>query len=414
MIIKIKLSASAQKEIESIKLHYFDAEDRITKGYIVGKCIDDFASANDKELLEIIKKYKQEPSLGKSKSTTLNIRADSAKKLEILKDRFEMLYKRKLYLSQVIDMILLAIMLRIQPNIINKQKQQISFDCWNINGRTGTTVYGIPTIPVSVIAKQILDKRDMMPDVLIFTEYYEAINGIKDLKDLLQGYYHLFSSPFSAERNGILIGVKLNSGLKVLNTNSHLTDESVNIIPDFLEVVVETLEKKQLSIIGTRIIQTNAADRKKQIKLLANYIKKIKHFILGGDLNNYRILGDKDNIHESYIKNTYPAGSVEYNYQIIKGICTEIDCEIYTPESPYNSDYAFDYTSIHKLHDIPLSSTNYTHKIDHFLCSPTIKCTSTDYDWSFLKNYPDSFFCGNDILPGIPDHALLKGMFELY
>lgn len=389
MILKIRLNKKNIENINIIKNHYFDVNDKITSGYIVGLAVDNLPdNVNWKEL--ILNRDKK--GIGESKSTSLSLRQDTYEKLINLKVLFIQVSEKSLSLTQII-----SIILELVANKINEKKEKIKklkIIEWNINSRAGYT----SNIPVNLIIDQILE---INPDVVILTEFVKTL-GFLDLKTILEEKYYVYTTDYKPNQNGILIAIAKKDGISVTTESiKNLNNENM---PDFLEKDILVNQNRKIKIIGTRI-QTNTKDtptqqelnedfhnRNKQFENCINYTETVNYdTIIGSDFNHGAIKSETD---KNYV---YKGISREfYSYQQIWRK-TENNFKLVTPHR--GNYHKFSYID---KNNIPI-------KEDHFIISKSLNIESSDYNWNFItkKNgygdiQPRDY---KSFLP-LPDHAI--------
>lgn len=242
---------------------------------------------------------------------------------------------------------------------------------WNLHAKGGIG-YKMPGFIVDYVK---------MVDIFALVEFSNG-TGWDILRNELLNEFDLFYTPFSIKGyNQICIGIRKNIGYKMLSVI--YADPWNTKVPEYLEIQVE-IDNKKLSIIGTRI-KTQGNTKDDQFKWLNEYLREKERFICLGDYNCVQsVLAKKfKNIAEVYgprVINGY------YSFVFKNGDTHGLDWVLSKNIKIYN---------------------NYSDKDD----SPY-----ATYDWEFVTekngygNKAEYDYLG---LNNLPDHAILKGMFEI-
>lgn len=246
---------------------------------------------------------------------------------------------------------------------------------WNINKRTRTSLVE------PFVCEKILSQE---ADVICLVEYTEDFR----IKNALEGSYWTFESVRS-NGNQILLAVK----------KSFVKDRPIIVrnydeysCYNFLHIRIKTLDEKELSILGVRLLTgngKNSIDARKQTPPLNRYLKSIKKepFFCVGDFNirEYRM---------SYWFPEYRTLEVEVGNEKIEEVSYFFPrnyCE------PYIGEFGI---------------------LDHIITDIIEKekiRVSVKYNWNFLNSAPHVYPSKNEIKKGcywnikegFPDHAML-------
>ena len=125
----------SRRNIEIIKSHFFDDSDKITAGYIIGLAVEKTSEITDGEWLDAINSVLYENGVS-GKSTSVSLRQEIFERITKIKDKLQNLCGKSLYMSQVIDIILIVIANKLSSNLLNlngsltlahSQNSQMSF-----------------------------------------------------------------------------------------------------------------------------------------------------------------------------------------------------------------------------------------------------------------------------------------------
>lgn len=266
--------------------------------------------------------------------------------------------------------------------------EKINIVEWNINQRTNSK-------PIEEFVSNEVTKSK--PHIIFMVEYKEDIVFEDTIKRL---GYKVYSTGQIQEKNEVLIAIK-NDGT-FTNTKKYITELPNSL--DILSVGVQ-FKDRNICLIGTRIQvgtgdKSDYIDRGKQLKELASYTKEIKNkfdsVIIAGDFNHGQIREEynDDFLYKDYLQEPC-------NYQKIKRIFKEIDCQVCTPKD--NKTFSW----VGKVGE----KKNYYIKEDHIIISNNIFLNTISYEWDFVNNkngYAD-LRCDDykSEFSGMPDHAKL-------
>lgn len=249
--------------------------------------------------------------------------------------------------------------------------KEIKYIEWNLNARGGIN-YEIPMF----ITKYLKEA-----DLFVLVEFC-ASKGWDRFKDEMKEY-DLYCSPYtSVGYNQVCIGIRRDIKYKLISV---VTKDICDInIPEFLQINI-MMDNKELSIIGTRI-KTQSDTKDKQINYLKNYFKNVQRFICLGDFNaDYSNLSDKllpvsdvygPRVYQGYYSYVHRRGGTSgLDWIVSKNIGAIYNGYIDAEKSPYST-----------------------------------------YDWGFVieeNGYGSKKEDDYLNIHGLPDHAILKGMFKI-
>ena len=249
---------------------------------------------------------------------------------------------------------------------------EIKYLEWNLRAMGGTE-YKIPAFISKLVNSE---------DIFVLVEFCTS-KGWEEFKCELEKDFDLYCSPFiSKGYNQVCIGLRRNLKYKLISTKT--VDVCDVNRPEYLQVDVE-IEKKTLSVIGTRI-KTEGNAKQMQYDYLKKRFENIDRFVCLGDFNCVqRTLSESfSSVAEVYgprIVNGYHSfvfknGDMRgLDWLIAKGL-----------DSVYNGYQDAKYSPI------------------------------ATYDWSFVtkeNGYLDKTKDDYLGIKGLPDHAMLKGMFKI-
>lgn len=426
MILKLKLKENSRKNISVIKSHFFNSEDKITAGYVIGIAVEQTANLSDNEWKVALDNLlsKKETSKSQSTSTSISLRAAIYNRLAQIKEILETLCGngKSLHMSDVIDLVLVVAADKLSSSIksdsvpIKSDLEPLVAMEWNINARSGSADY---IVPVHLISNEIFEKN---PHLFVLTEFVKSV-GWSDLKSILEEKYYVYESPYSPGQNGICIGIRRDCGIEYLETRTQTSVFDTNLnSPNFYEVRVK-INSNIISIIGTRIQidyykakspkrEDRISEQKQRFEQyvhLINYVSQLENVIVLGDFNNSRILGDEMELNEERIRTIYSGkDSIEYNFQAIRAFAkkkSDNKLSLYTPDGNLPSVGAFWDAQARKA-KAPALNIAAKHKYDHLITNYFPE--KLNYHWDFLKDYDASYFTAKgEIRAGIPDHAVL-------
>ena len=266
--------------------------------------------------------------------------------------------------------------------------EKINIVEWNINQRTNKK-------PIEAFVSIELTKAK--PHIIFIVEYKEDIIFEDRIKRL---GYKVYSTGKIQGKNEVLIAIRNDSTFTNIKKNIGELPASL----DILSVGVK-FKDRNICLIGTRI-QVGAGDkgdyidRGKQLKELVAYTKQIKSkfdsVIIAGDFNHGKI-------REEYNDNFLYKGYLQEpcNYQKIKMIFKEVDCQVCTPKE--NETFSW----VGKVGE----NKNYYIKEDHIIISNNIIQNTISYEWDFVNNKNGYVDLKSDDykseFSGMPDHAKL-------
>lgn len=416
MILKTRLTERSRENIERIKKQNFSAEDRITAGYIMGMAVEETAELPEEMWKEAANRLldKGPARTSPGVSTSLSLRQSVYEQLCRAQERVGELCGREVYMSQVIDLVLVMAAESVCADC-GPRVDSLAVMEWNINGRSGSAPLG-HCIPVNLIANEVLEKN---PDIFVLTEFVPTA-GWLDLKAILSRQYELFTSPYRPRQNGICIGVRKRGDITCLGERT--LDFPAG--PDFHEVRVR-VNGKELSVIGTRVqIDLKAADRRnddrvrhseqmqrfEQFQRLSAYIATLDNVVVVGDFNNSRIRGDENETDTKRVGDIYrELDSLYYNYQKIRAtverdtagrcsLCTAVDGLASVGAQWGRADKGKAYRA--------LPPKEGRSKYDHIIANAQWEVRA-EYHWDFLDAYDEAQFEKGKIRAGFPDHAVL-------
>ena len=221
----------------------------------------------------------------------------------------------------------------------------------NTNCTAGNEKYAGNTKNIPLLEDIFSD--DFVPDVIILDEFYKW----KDFENfqnefLKKGYRTQIDLSYGSKGNDVNdVFIGLSSKLEHFNIIK--VEHSVRIRdrkePDYTSVILEN-ETDKIAIIGVRIrsykninYKGNSNDFQQLIELIQRLKEQgIANFIIGGDFNHARVLGDREkNLSENEINKIYKGfAQLPHNYHKIKRELYENDLRLYTPKGnsyPINS-----------------------------------------------------------------------------
>lgn len=412
MILKTRLTERSRDNIERIKKQNFNAEDRITAGYIMGMAVEETAELSEEMWKEAVDRMLDKGHAGTSPgaSTSLSLRQSVYERLCRAQERVGQLCGGKeVYMSQVIDLVLAMAAERACADCGPAVDSLVVME-WNVNGRSGSIPLG-HCMPVTLIADEVLEKS---PDIFVLTEFVPTV-GWLDLKAILSRQYELFTSPYRPYQNGLCIGVRKRGDITCLGERT--LDFPAG--PDFHEVRVR-VNGKEVSVIGIRVrINSKAADRRngdrvrhseqmqrfEQFQRLSAYIATLDNVLVLGDFNNSQIRGDENETDLKRVGEIYKGlDSFYYNFQKIRTIVEKDTAgrySLYTAaDGPASVGAHWGRTDCRAL------PPKGPFKYDHIITNAQWE-VSAEYHWGFLDAYDEAQFEKGKIRAGLPDHAVL-------
>lgn len=224
------------------------------------------------------------------------------------------------------------------------------------------------------------------PDVIFLSEYSYNANRNEFVESKISEKYRIISK----QNSGIMIAIK----------------KEINCVPGPASTVEGQhflakkiiIDGKIIKLVGVRIqvdsgnaSEEEQKNRKNQLKKIISALKKDKNVIIMGDFNNYRCLGDENDIN-NYIEIYESEKKVQkiYNLQSVKKLFFDNGYE-YKKSTPEGDQYSY------KL-------GNARYKYDHIFAKGDLFVESPEYDWEWEKSETKGYN---------PDHALLKATVEI-
>lgn len=219
-------------------------------------------------------------------------------------------------------------------------------------------------------------------EIIILTEFRIGLNWL-DFYNELSKEYDIYVSPYSSESlNQVCIALKKDK-FDVLSVRT-VDIKDVNI-PEYLELLVKDKDNKEFSIIGTRI-KSQTDTKLEQYEYLNDVIANKEICFCGGDFN----------CDSSYLKEYITAGIV------------------YGPRTKDNKKHSFVFENGNRI-GLDWIISKGLNKISNPYSDKRESPYAT-YDWNFVinengyGNKTKDDFLG---IKGLPDHAILKGEFEV-
>lgn len=254
---------------------------------------------------------------------------------------------------------------------------------WNIHMMTNE----VEKFPY--IIEKTLEIKNYFYDIIVLVEYKQNLKFEKKLKNI--GYRVFTNSPL--EGNEVLIAIKNELIMEVVEVNKNLPLKVEEIHPNFLHVKFKRKDGKIFNIIGIRNLY--GEDYRLQMKAIKRYLAKIadEDIIVVGDFNAV-----SSNIEEFLPKNFR-------TYQPIH------NRSFYNTENFINN-YSYIFTEEHIIKSM--------NKLDYCI-SNMEGITNLSYSWNFIKHcdkYPEKSTIERNVtkwnIPvGYPDHALFTFVVDI-
>ena len=259
---------------------------------------------------------------------------------------------------------------------------------WNIKCSAGTG-YGNTSLMEHILKgfesyiKKCFEKEKKSPDIIILNEFYKLKDYHFFAKKMDDMGYNIFvdENPTKKYYNQVLIATSKKGIEFISKPICKFPEQSkTSNLPNYLSVLLESSNSK-MAIIGTRIrwhgIWNNKEkkykvnkesfeQRKKEFNELINLIKEIKSqdikkIIIGGDFNNGKIRGNRDDF---YVPDgiDYPYKGFDhenYNYHIIKNELRKIGFQVLTPEGYSIDNFALDHLIVPEYCNVEIGSLKY-------------------------------------------------------
>lgn len=248
---------------------------------------------------------------------------------------------------------------------------EIKYLEWNLHAMGGKG-YSIP---------EFIPQYIKSVDVFVLTEFCST-NGWEKFKREIEKDFDIYTSPFvSKDYNQICIGLRRSIKYKLL---SIVTVDVCDInIPEYLRIDIE-IDGKKLSVIGTRI-KSQGKTKEFQYTYLKDALRNVETVICLGDFNCvYNVLSKK-----------FSEIADVYGPRVSKG---------------YHS-YVFDNGNMRGLDWVIAKGLNVYNRY-----SDKVQTPIATYDWNFINStngYGNKTKDDHLNINGLPDHAILKGMFRI-
>lgn len=248
---------------------------------------------------------------------------------------------------------------------------EIKYLEWNLHAMGGKG-YSIP---------EFIPQYIKSVDVFVLTEFCST-NGWEKFKREIEKDFDIYTSPFvSKDYNQICIGLRRPIKYKLL---SIVTVDVCDInIPEYLRIDIE-IDGKKLSVIGTRI-KSQGKTKEFQYNYLKDALRNVETVICLGDFNCvYNVLSKK-----------FSEIADVYGPRVSKG---------------YHS-YVFDNGNMRGLDWVIAKGLNVYNGY-----SDKVQTPIATYDWDFINStngYGNKTKDDHLNINGLPDHAILKGMFRI-
>ncbi|MGN0370511.1 MAG: endonuclease/exonuclease/phosphatase family protein [Butyrivibrio sp.] len=266
---------------------------------------------------------------------------------------------------------------------------EIKYLEWNLHAM-GERGYEIPKFVVSYLRTV---------DVFVLTELCQK-KGWEDFRSTLESEYDIYCSPYSSKGyNQVCIGLRKSLKYKLI---SIITQDICNVdIPEFLQVNILIGEIK-LNIIGVRV-KTENSNKDKQYEFLKSYLQTIDApFLCLGDFNcTCGTLATKLNCDNSMELRGKTNSFCVFGPRITNGYFSFVFEE--------NKNYDNNKQGL----DWVIASEKITVENNYPDKKQSPKAT---YDWSFVTDHNGYVGKTKDDhlnIKGLPDHAILKGMFKI-
>lgn len=261
--------------------------------------------------------------------------------------------------------------------------QMIKVAQWNIH-MMSRVVKNFPSIIYDT-----LEIKNYLYDIIVLVEYKQNLEFEEKLHN--NGYRVFTNSPL--KKNEVLIAIKKELIMEVVEVNKNLPLNVGEIHPNFLHVKIKKRDGKIFSVIGMRNLF--GEDYRLQLKAIKRYLANADgDIIVVGDFNAI-----SSNI-EEFLPKTF------HIYQPIH------NRSLYNTEN-YINNYSYFFTDKDK-HII-----NGMNALD--FCISNMKITDLSYSWNFIEHcdkYPEKSTIERNVtkwnIPvGYPDHALFTFVVDI-
>lgn len=260
---------------------------------------------------------------------------------------------------------------------------------WNINQRSGMG----GRIP-DWVAEELLEQK---ADIIVLTELYRATNIEKlwnKMKD--SGYeYAITKNGAGMNEVGILWRKELYTLIAV---DDSVVSEAANNAPNLLIVDLEDRHHNRITVVGFRIRIVEHGERVKELQTVIDKVGQYRNpVIMVADGNNLR-RGTEETVWNLKVMDEM-LGASGFRRNTPEG------SSIFAEQSERGREYEF--------------------AEDHII-DRNMKITMEPYDRDFVRRAPLIYLHGKDfqwinsengemenILPGFPDHAIVKGYYEI-
>lgn len=259
---------------------------------------------------------------------------------------------------------------------------------WNLHAQGG---YGRHSTPDWVVTEIVRYGAD----VAILTEFSPAAQEKDRIARLLEEYGYDCAVSGNQQGNEVMIAVKRDHPIVYV---AWVPCYGKDRIPENLRVDILVNGKELVTILGVRIKEVKsdnhealrranrvdvaqAQARLAEAQALVNWTGDLEQPVLiGGDFNTFR---DGTCV-------------VDWNGEVLQKLIVKAGFEMVCPEQ--GSSMGFEHS-------------DYDYRYDRFLVRKLSRITEPCYDRNFVAHAPHVYRCGRDfkdILPGFPDHAILK------
>lgn len=238
------------------------------------------------------------------------------------------------------------------------------------------------------IIEETLEIKNYFYDIIVLVEYKQNFEFEEKLQNM--GYRVFTNSPL--KKNEVLIAIKNELIMEVVEVNKNLPLKVEEIHPNFLHVKFKRKDGKIFNIIGIRNLY--GEDYRLQMKAIKRYLAKIadEDIIVVGDFNAV----------SSNIEKFLPANFRTYQPRHNRSF--------YNTENFINN-YSYIFTEEHIIKSM--------NKLDYCISNKGI--TNLSYSWNFIKHcdkYPEKSTIERNVtkwnIPvGYPDHALFTFVVDI-
>ena len=161
-----------------------------------------------------------------------------------------------------------------------RNRKELSIMAWNVNARAGYMKYKIPRLVTDTILK-------VGADIVVLNEFVRASNWSARSRQLAEVYDRYTYKGKEIKRNEILICIKKNRGIEVLNVNRKMSGTVGLPVADFLELDIMYRETK-IKIAGIRLIpMLTEAKKRIQMENLVRHLcsSEVDKVVCIGDFN---------------------------------------------------------------------------------------------------------------------------------